>query len=201
MTAYRKIRNLFVSELRAAERKYFSSLGRQLSSGSLGTHRWWKLAKRACGWSSQWHIASLSVNNVLTTDPCEKVKVLNLHFQEQCSSSPRASASLRVPSSTAHHSFEFVPVTAAAVSTSLSNLCCGKSVGPDSVPNELLKMAGVEIRPILAVLFNRSLIEGVFPSAWKKAFVSISSSQGGQRSCSAIFIPPNSTAEQHLEGV
>ena len=52
VSAFRKVRNLYVSELRAVEKRYFSRLGWKLSSGSLPVEVWWRYAKKACGWSS-----------------------------------------------------------------------------------------------------------------------------------------------------
>ena len=152
---------------------FFSGLSQQLANGDLNAHHWWKLAKRACGWSFNQHVASLSVNNVLITEPSEKASVLNLHFQQQCSSSPPVSKpDCYSRSSATTPSFVLEPISADAVSAALSKLCCRKSAGPDGMPNELLRMAATQIGPPLAVLFNRSIAEGVFPSAQKEAFVS-----------------------------
>ena len=143
---------------------FFSGLSQQLANGDLNAHHWWKLAKRACGWSFNQRVASLSVNNVVITEPSEKASVLNLHFQQQCSSAPPASESDRYSRSSATTpSFVLEPISADAVSAALSKLCCRKSADPDGMPNELLRMAAKQIDPPLAVLFNRSIAEGVCP--------------------------------------
>ena len=45
MVAYRKLRTLFVSEMRAAEKRYFADLGQTLLSPDSNPQRWWSLAK------------------------------------------------------------------------------------------------------------------------------------------------------------
>ena len=83
--AYRKMRNLFVSELRFAERRYFANLGRKLLVSSTEPHRWWQLAKTACGWSMPRRLPALSSGSSLFTEPYAKACTLTNHFQQQCS--------------------------------------------------------------------------------------------------------------------
>ena len=90
MIAFRRVRNLFVSELRAAERRFFSQVGSKLLAPDLNPHRWWKLAKKACGWSSSHQLLALSVNGNVITSPSEQSSILNEQFSRQCSASPPA---------------------------------------------------------------------------------------------------------------
>ena len=85
---YRKIRNLYLAELRAAERLYFKELGRSLTSDSLGPAQWWKKAKRACGWSGQQEMQSLTVNGNIVSSTSDRAAVLCQQFQQQCSAFP-----------------------------------------------------------------------------------------------------------------
>ena len=62
VSAFRKVRNLYVSELRAVEKRYFSRLGWKLSSGSLPAKVWWRYSKKACGWLSRTGIQTFSVD-------------------------------------------------------------------------------------------------------------------------------------------
>lgn len=59
------------------------------------------------------------------------------------------------------------------VETIISSLPTKKAKGPDSIPNELLKIAKSEISPILASLFNYCLKSGFYPPCWKKAITAI----------------------------
>ena len=73
VSAFRKVRNLYVSELRAVERRYFSRLDQKLISGSLPAKVWWRYAKRVCGWSSRTGIQTLSVDGQVVTSPNQQV--------------------------------------------------------------------------------------------------------------------------------
>ena len=53
----------------------------------------------------------------------------------------------------------------------LTQLKNGKSVGPFSIPCNLLKMLNKFISPILALLINESFLTGVFPDKLKIAKV------------------------------
>ena len=173
MVACCKLQSLLVSEMRAAEKRYFADLGQTLLSPDLNPQRWWSLAKRACGWSSSRQIpALLDTTRKLVTSPLEQATTLNNQFSRQCSASPSADAC--PVNCSAMSTFQFSTVAPEAVLTKLRNLPSGKSSGSDSVTNELLKLA-CTCSPVcdsLASLFNRSLAEGVFPDTRKKAVIS-----------------------------
>ena len=59
---YRRVRNWYVAELRHAERMYYIRQGCRLSSKELWgcTHRWWAVAKYACGLQSRDSIPPLA---------------------------------------------------------------------------------------------------------------------------------------------
>ena len=169
VTAFRKIRNLFVSELRAAERRYFASLGNDLAS-TQNAQRWWRIAKKACGWSAPRQMSVLSVNDTLITSPLEQASVLNVQFSKQCSASPLAEPPLcRHQLGTDDYKFE--QVSAESVLAKLAHLPSGKSCGPDLVTCELLKLAGASVSNSLTALFNCSISDGVFPDTWKEATI------------------------------
>jgi hypothetical protein len=46
-----------------------------------------------------------------------------------------------------------------------------KSVGPDDVPGDILKMGGEAMIPYLARLLDISISNGTIPGDWKKAIV------------------------------
>ncbi len=169
--AYRKVRNLFVAEIRAAEKRYFRSLGCTLLSPDLNPQSWWRLAKKACGWSTTKRISALSTDGQLVVTPSEQACIFNSHFQRQCSPFPAAALPLSI-SSEDTVLFSFTPITAEAVFCKLRKLPSGKSSGHDQISNELLKLAAPTIAEPLAALFNRSLLEGQFPAVWKIGTIS-----------------------------
>ncbi len=189
--AYRKMRNLFVSELRAAEQSHFSALGQRLLSRELNSQCWWKLAKKACGWSSRRSLPALSINNALVVDAQDKACAINSHFQQQCSAA--APALPFTPSdwsvTPATNTFHFEDILSSAVASKLLKLSAWKSCGPDGVTNTLLKMTAAESCGPLTVLFNRSLMEGVFPHSWKEAIVSPVPKEGKDLSQPASYRP------------
>ena len=176
MIGYRKISNLFVSELRCAQKRYFADLGYKLSAGQIDAHNWRSLAKKACGWSSRTlALPPLVVNDALITEPQQKAAVFAAHFQSQCSATQSADVAvvsrlLPLPSCTAH--FELKTVSQTAVADKLRRLPSWKSCGPDGVTNHLLKLSAEEVAAPLSSIFNKSLVEGIFPACWKDAAIS-----------------------------
>lgn len=171
--AYRKIRNLFVSELRNAEKCHFSNLGRILLASDVNPRRWWSLAKRACGWSSCRQIPPLSDSTgKLATLPFEQACILNAQFSSQCSAFPPASTLPNVHV-TDDSAFQFATITSETVLTKMKHLPSGKSGGPDLINNDLIKLASTcpSVSSSLASLFNRSLADGVFPDSWKETTI------------------------------
>lgn len=53
----------------------------------------------------------------------------------------------------------------------LQSLDCTKGVGPDGIPSIFIKECASELVMPLALIFNKSLISGIFPSKWKIAKV------------------------------
>ena len=51
----------------------------------------------------------------------------------------------------------------------LENINPRKAIGPDQIPNQALKIAAVEIAPVLQFIFQRSLDTGELPLDWRKA--------------------------------
>ena len=157
--------------MRAAELRYYRNLGCLLTSNAIGARKWWDIAKRACGLTSKRKMPSLLVNDAVLTSPLDKATVINMVFQQQCSSAPPADAVSPGAPLNGLPVFSFQPVTVDDFTAELRKLQSRKSVGQDGVPNELLKLSCLQIAQHLATLFNRSLSEGVFPRSWKDAIL------------------------------
>lgn len=190
MTAYRKTRNLFVSELRAAEQRYFLNLGRKLHARSTDPHSWWQQAKSACGWSTPRSLPALSSGSSLLTEPYAKACILNDHFQQQCSAANPADfnhvCQLQPKPGV---QFNFSNISPASVAKKLRGLPSWKSCGRDGVTNMLLKLTADQVSSQLANLFNRSLAEGLFPSGWKEAVVTPVPKDGKDLSLPSSYRP------------
>ena len=131
LVAYRKVRNLFVAELRAAEKRYFRDLGSRLASPGMTPQHWWSLAKRACGWSTPRCLPALSAGNTVVMEPSAKAGILNCHFQQQCSASDGALPALLVSLDAlpvTGSRFSFDNISPADVASTLRGLASWKAV-------------------------------------------------------------------------
>lgn len=170
MSAFRKIRNLYVAELRAAEKRHFLALGASLLTNKLNSHQWWKRAKKACGWSSPRSIPPLSTEDTLAISSQEKADCLNSRFSHQCStSSPANFPDQDVPSP--YPLFSLAEISLHDVWKVMSNLHSGKSAGPDNIPNEVLKLTCSVSAESLCLLINESFTTNKFPEAWKQSII------------------------------
>ena len=63
-------------------------------------------------------------------------------------------------------------MTVTEVQASLSSLKTGKAIGPDMIPNRVLKEFAPELAPVIMDIYNRSLVEGYVPGLLKSCIVS-----------------------------
>ena len=107
--AYKRVRNLYVCELRSAERDYFRRISFNLSLDQLRDqpHKWWSVAKKACGLKHNEAIPSLiSADQRISTSPVEKAECLNSSFSEQCNAPSPAELPNCTPRSECRFSFK-----------------------------------------------------------------------------------------------
>ena len=64
-----------------------------------------------------------------------------------------------------------IQISPAGVYKLLSTLQIHKATGPDRLPAQLLKELSLEITPVLTMLFQASINQGIIPEDWKKAEV------------------------------
>ena len=152
LSCYRKIRNLYLAELRAAEPWLdFKELGRSLTSDSLGPAQWWKKAKRACGWSGQQETQSLTVNGNIVSSTSDRAAVLCQQFQQQCSAFPPVTSRFFSKNDGSGH-FELKEISSIEVLTALRKPPSDKSVGLDLVSNKVLKLRCVLVQQFALLL-------------------------------------------------
>jgi hypothetical protein len=53
----------------------------------------------------------------------------------------------------------------------ISTLDANKAVGPDTISNKMLIVVKVQISKPLCMLFNKYLLQNIFPTEWKLAHV------------------------------
>ena len=74
-------------------------------------------------------------------------------------------------------------LTVEEVTSVLKKLDTSKAVGPDLVHNKILVAAYPLIAEPLTILFNRSLLDGIFPAVWKKAHITPVYKKGSRSHC------------------
>ena len=165
------------------ERDYFRRISFNLSLDQLRDqpHKWWSVAKKACGLKHNEAIPSLiSADQRISTSPVEKAECLNSSFSEQCNASSPADLPNCTPRSECRFSFKMIePLD---VLKKLASLNSWKAPGIDGVCNRLLKQCAASLAGPLCHVFNTSLEEGKFPDKWKNAVIQPIFKQKGSRS-------------------
>ena len=126
--------------------------------------KWWREIKKLTSQDVQqeWHHQFLS-NNTETKSLANKINdffiSLTDHFTPLFPGAP--------PLLVQHN----LLVSENEVYSSLSSLQVYKAVGPDNIPNRLLKEFAPELAPIIRDIYNQSLREGYIPTLLKSSIV------------------------------
>ena len=102
----------------------------------------------------------------IITDDLEKSNVLNRYF---CSIQTVDDSNIELPKfiSRTDASFQSPTITETDVSDILGNLKLGKATGCDRISHNMLKATRHSVCKPLAILFNSSLTDAIFPNLWK----------------------------------
>ena len=161
-TAYRYWRNKVQRSIRAAKYQYYSVKVTDVQR--VNSTKWWREIKKLSGQSSklEWHHQFLEnssdtkllanrINNFFTglTDNFEPL----------------------TPRIVSHEVPQDFFVTENEVYRALSLLQVNKSVGPDYIPNRVLKEFAHELAPIIKDIYNQSMKEGYIPELLKSSIV------------------------------
>ena len=114
-------------------------------------------------------------NGTLLTDPLEKANSLNSYYASifSCESS-----NLEIQPTQSGNPFT---INISSIRKRLSTIGRKKSVGPDGIPGEILKLRREAMVPHLARLLDITMNNNAIPADWKK-FIVISIYKGGDRS-------------------
>jgi hypothetical protein len=117
-------------------------------------------------------IQTLKVNNQLLTQDQEKAEALANQFQGVFTREDPVQSNL--PDLPPSSYPDMLPITVGldGVQKLLENIKVCKATGPDKIKNQALKIAAVEIAPVLQFIFQQSLDSGELPSDWRKANIS-----------------------------
>ncbi len=170
--AYRKMRNLYVAELRQAERMYYQHVSESLKLSNVRSnpHQWWKVAKQALGQRKGESMPPLCDNGHLHLQAHDKADCLNEAFAKQCSANP-SSATSSPSLDSSNQAFTFGTITASDVEKKMSGLHARKATGLDGIGNCLLKQCSRNLAIPLSHILNLSLNQGIYPVQWKKAVI------------------------------
>ena len=160
---YRSLKKECQKQCHLAYHQYINNLT-DSNSGKI-TKKLWSFIKSKR--IDQCTIPPLQVDDITVTDSCPKAEAFNNYFKsvftsEDTSFTPHI----------AGVSFPGMPpisISIEEVYHQLSNLQSNKASGPDKIPAYFFKKTASLIAPILFLIFQSSLNQGILPSDWKTA--------------------------------
>lgn len=159
--ATREVNNATV-EMKVA---YFKTIERKITQNPKELWRYIKRNKK-----DNISIPALTSGDITVSDTTEKAKLFNLYFTSVFSAAtdPQKDLKLLVHEST---SMPDVVLDARGIELLLRDLDCAKAVGPDCLPNFMLKSSSHAVSMYLKVIFEKSLKQSSLPTDWKMASV------------------------------
>jgi len=126
-------------------------------------------------------------NGTIITDTTEKANILNSHYASVFC------CDRKTPEIKLANSGEIKIINTSVIRKRLAKIERNKSVGPDGIPGEILKLSGEAMTPFLVRLLEISLNNATNPSDWKIATV-VPIYKGGDRSAVSNFRPTSLTS-------
>ena len=99
------------------------------------------------------------------------MELLNAQF-ESVFTRENEDAELPTPAGLQLPTIDDLFVSAQGVQKLLSQINVNKASGPDGIPNAILKSLSNELAPVLASIFNQTLVTGQLPDDWRNANIS-----------------------------
>lgn len=157
--AYNQIRDSFKARNRALHRLYLNKLQRDIK---INPKSFWRHvnAKR----QDKGLPVNVSYNTKKADNPTEAAGLFSDYFKSVFDNIPACEPPEFSPSASAISPFE---LSVPDVRNAIIALDISKSIGPDEIPNSLLKQCVEGFSNPLHILFNESLSIGSFPSVWK----------------------------------
>ena len=165
-------RNKVVNEIRLSKMHYFDKLEDILSNESVNSNLFWKTSKQILSVSKTSHtIPTLKLDNEFAENNADKANMLNEYFSSQ--SVVNDINKMLPPRTDTNNELNSITISEQEVKDVLDNLNVTKACGPDLISPRLLKIGASMLSKPLATVFNRSLLQGYFPSNWKDANVTV----------------------------
>lgn len=123
-------------------------------------------------------VADLEINGSVISDPKAKAEALNSQFASVFTNEDL----IQIPSLGKSHVSDIQPlkISCGGVEKQLLNLKDDKAPGPDQLFPWVLKMAAVEISPVLTDIFQTSIDSATLPSQWREANICAVYKKGGK---------------------
>ena len=168
---YKKIRNEVTHVLRKSKKDFIDSLAFKLKNTNLSSKDYWKTLKSFIKPTQNTSIPPLLHDGVYYSDCLDKANILNDFFVAQTILDDQ-NATITDTVTQDNAFLNRISITPAEVNSVLQTLKLGKSSGPDTINNRILKELATPLSQPLCDLFNSSLIQCVCPNTWKEANVS-----------------------------
>lgn len=123
-------------------------------------------------------ISALRSKGGLTNESKEKAEILNTQFRSLFTKTQLNEPSMNLPKRTPN-TIPKLNITSKGVEKLLSDINSNKAMGPDSIPNLILKNCNKELAPGLTILFQNSVDRGSLPNHWRSANVAPVYKNGG----------------------
>jgi hypothetical protein len=126
-------------------------------------------------------------NGTIITDSTENANILNSYYASVFSSDRN------IPNVKSAHSGEAFIINTKRIRKRAAAIGRSKSIGPDSIPGEILKLGGEAMIPFPARSLEITLNNATIPRDWKKAIV-VPIYTGGDRSVVTNYRPISLTS-------
>jgi hypothetical protein len=123
----------------------------------------------------------------IVTDPTEKVNLVNLYYSSIFSSEDN------IRTYRGENTSDPFTIDVKAIRRRIRAIGRNKSVGPDRIPGEILKMGGEAMIPYLARLLEITMNNGALPEDWRRATV-VPVHKWGDRSLVTNYRPVSLTS-------
>ena len=166
----RMIRNETSRMITDSKEKYFSILGRKLSNPALGLKTYWTTLNGIINKKETTNIPPLLENGIFVTSFQKKADIFNDFFVQQYSLNLNDSVLLN-PFPRCNHHLENISIDADKVLKIIRSLDCNRAHGWDNLSMSMVKICDSGINKPLCLIYEKSMMTGVFPDIWKKANV------------------------------
>ena len=169
-SAYKRKRNQVTKRIRISIRDYYNGL---IEENIRDPKKMWRTINTVPNKNVETvSLSSLKVEGKYLTRERDVVEVMNRHFAlggpklaDKITSKPDDDCLYYItPESNA---MTFNTINETYIYNAIKNLKNGKAAGPDKIPTTIIKDVGDIITKPLTMIFNSSLMNGVFPDIWK----------------------------------